>query len=76
MNKEIVSSPALGEQFQRVEHPSGLTILLCPMEGYSTAYAMFAAKVGSIDTTFNTQHQEDFVEVPPRNPQFREHKMF
>ncbi|MCI8652275.1 MAG: insulinase family protein [Angelakisella sp.] len=76
MNKEIVSSPALGEQFQRVEHPSGLTILLCPMEGYSTAYAMFAAKVGSIDTTFKTQHEEDFVEVPPGIAHFLEHKMF
>ncbi len=76
MNKEIVSSPALGEQFQRVEHPSGLTILLCPMEGYSPAYAMFAAKVGSIDTTFKTQHEEDFVEVPPGIAHFLEHKMF
>ena len=54
MNKTVVSSPALGEQFLRVEHPSGLTILLCPMEGFSTAYAMFAAKVGSIDTTLNS----------------------
>ena len=50
MNKKAIASPSLGEQFLRVEHSSGLTILLCPMEGYSTAYAMFSAKVGSIDT--------------------------
>ena len=76
MNKTVVSSPALGEQFLRVEHPSGLTILLCPMEGFSTAYAMFAAKVGSIDTTFKTQREEDFVEVPAGIAHFLEHKMF
>ena len=73
---EFVSSPVLGERFQRVEHRSGLTILLCPMEGYSTAYAMFSAKVGSIDTTFKTQREEDFVEVPPGIAHFLEHKMF
>lgn len=79
MNKEAVrtvASPVLGEQFLRVEHPSGLTILMCPMEGYSTAYAMFSAKVGSIDTTFKTQREEDFVEVPPGIAHFLEHKMF
>ena len=73
---EFVSSPVLGERFQRVEHRSGLTILLCPMEGYSTAYAMFSAKVGSIDTTFKTQREEDFVEVPAGIAHFLEHKMF
>ncbi len=76
MNKQTIASPVLGEQFQRTRHPSGLTILLCPMEGYSTAYAMFAAKVGSIDTTFKTQHEEDFVEVPAGIAHFLEHKMF
>ncbi len=76
MNKKAIASPSLGEQFLRVEHPSGLTILLCPMEGYSTAYAMFSAKVGSIDTTFKTQREEDFVEVPAGIAHFLEHKMF
>ena len=76
MNKKAIASPSLGEQFLRVEHSSGLTILLCPMEGYSTAYAMFSAKVGSIDTTFKTQREEDFVEVPAGIAHFLEHKMF
>ena len=76
MNKKAIASPSLGEQFLQVEHSSGLTILLCPMEGYSTAYAMFSAKVGSIDTTFKTQREEDFVEVPAGIAHFLEHKMF
>ena len=76
MNKTILSSPILGERLLRVEHPTGLTILMCPMEGFSTAYAMFAAKVGSIDTTFKTQKEEDFVEVPAGIAHFLEHKMF
>ena len=76
MNKTILSSPILGERLLRVEHPTGLTILMCPMEGFSTAYAMFAAKVGSIDTTFKTQKEADFVEVPAGIAHFLEHKMF
>ena len=75
-NSSTITSPALGEKFLRVEHPSGLTILMCPMEGYSTAYAMFAAKVGSIDTTFKTEKEDDFVEVPAGIAHFLEHKMF
>ena len=75
-NSIAITSPTLGERYLQVEHPSGLTILMCPMEGYSTAYAMFAAKVGSIDTTFKTEKEEDFVEVPAGIAHFLEHKMF
>ena len=64
MNNKIIASQALRQQYTKVEHPSGLTILLCPMEGFSTAYALFAAKIGSIDTTFKTQKEDDFVTVP------------
>lgn len=76
MDKKIVKSPLLGQQFTQIQHSSGLTVLLCPMEGFSTSYALFAAKVGSIDTTFKTQADEDFVEVPAGIAHFLEHKMF
>ena len=52
--KKTVESKRLGESYLRVEHPSGLTMLLCPMKGFSTAYAMFGTKYGSVDTTFKT----------------------
>lgn len=73
---EVITSPLLGQSYTRVEHSSGLTILMCPLPGFSTAYAMFAARVGSIDTTFKTQHEEDFVTVPAGIAHFLEHKMF
>ena len=76
MNKQIVRSQRLGEEYVKVEHPSGLTLLLCPMEGFSTAYALFATKYGSVDTTFKTQNDADFVTVPEGIAHFLEHKLF
>ncbi|MFA9381808.1 MAG: EF-P 5-aminopentanol modification-associated protein YfmH, partial [Acetanaerobacterium sp.] len=60
----------------RYEHKSGLTILLCPMTGYSSAYALFATKYGSLDTCFKTSRDEEFTEVPEGIAHFLEHKMF
>lgn len=76
MNEQTISSAILGQSYHKVAHPSGLTILLCPMPEFSTAYALFAAKVGSIDTTFKTQHDPDYVTVPAGIAHFLEHKMF
>lgn len=73
---ENISSQLLRQSYRRIHHPSGLTIMLCPMEGFTTAYAMFAAKVGSIDTTFKTQREDDYVTVPAGIAHFLEHKMF
>ena len=76
MHNKLISSQVLGQSYSTIRHPSGLTILLCPMQGYSTAYALFAAKVGSIDTTFKTQQDDGFVTVPAGIAHFLEHKMF
>ncbi len=75
MNKTITST-MLNRSYQKIEHPTGLDILLCPMEGFTTAYALFAAKVGSIDVTFKTEREDDFVTVPAGIAHFLEHKMF
>ncbi|SDN40385.1 EF-P 5-aminopentanol modification-associated protein YfmH [Acetanaerobacterium elongatum] len=76
MNKEVIKSTVIGEQYTRYNHKSGLTILLCPMQGYSSTYALFATRYGSIDTCFKTQHDADFVTVPEGIAHFLEHKMF
>ena len=76
MNNNKITSELLGQSYSRIEHSSGLTILVCPMEGFSTSYALFAAKVGSIDATFKTQHASNFVTVPAGIAHFLEHKMF
>lgn len=73
---EIISSPRLNEQYYQVKHPSGLTILLYPMEGFQSSYALFATQYGSVDTCFKTDQDSDFVEVPEGIAHFLEHKLF
>ncbi len=76
MNKEIIRSEKLKEEYIRIEHSSGLTLLLCPMEGYSTSYAMFATKYGSVDSCFKTNLQPDYFQIPAGTAHYLEHKMF
>ena len=76
MEKTIIRSERLGIEVCRIKHDSGLTMLLCPMEGFSTAYAAFTTKLGSVDTRFKTQDDADFVDVPEGVAHFLEHKMF
>ncbi len=73
---QTIKNELLGEQYYRYEHPSGLTLLLCPMQGYSSAYALFATKYGSLDTCFRTTQEQEYAEVPEGIAHFLEHKMF
>ena len=74
--KETIGSRRIGEQYQKILHPSGLTILLYPMEGFQSAYALFATNYGSVDETFKTEGDADFVTVPAGIAHFLEHKLF
>lgn len=76
MEKLIVKSDVLEEQYHFYKHKSGLGILLYPMEGFSSAYALFGTNYGSIDTIFKTQHDNDFTMVPEGIAHFLEHKLF
>ena len=76
MNNQSIRSPRLGEEYTRIDHPSGLTMLLYPMPGYSTAYAMFGTKYGSVDESFQVNGQEGFTTVPSGIAHYLEHKMF
>lgn len=75
LRKEI-SSPRLSVSYEYIKHPTGLDILLYPMEGFQSAYALFSTKYGSVDTTFKTDSDADFVTVPEGIAHFLEHKMF
>jgi len=74
--KEIKQSSRLGEQYTVIKHSSGLTLKLCPMEGYSSAYALFATNYGSVDNCFKTGEDPDFLRVPEGIAHFLEHKLF
>ena len=73
--KEIIKSQRLGEEFLRIKHKSGLTLLLCPMKGYSSAYALFGTEYGSVESSF-IDKDGALVQIPAGTAHFLEHKMF
>lgn len=76
MDKKIIKSDRMGEKYYKISHPSGLDILVWPMEGFSTTEALFGTKYGSINTRFKTNKDNDFVDVPEGIAHFLEHKLF
>ena len=65
----------VGESYERYQDPSGVTVLLYPMKGYSGAYALFGTKYGSIDQYF-AREGEPFSLVPAGIAHYLEHKLF
>lgn len=75
MKIKEIRNTALNESYHRIIHPSGLTILVMPKVGYSSAYAVFAAKYGSIDTAIALA-DGSFASIPEGTAHFLEHKLF
>lgn len=75
MNKTIFEKKEIGEQYIYAEHESGLSIYICPKPAYSSTYAMFGTKYGSIDTKFRVDGGEE-ITVPEGIAHFLEHKLF
>jgi len=76
MQRTTIRSERVREEYQVIKHPSGLTICLYPMKGYSSTYALFATKYGSVDVTFKTDDDDDYVTVPEGIAHYLEHKLF
>ncbi|MEG2596825.1 MAG: pitrilysin family protein [Oscillospiraceae bacterium] len=76
MKKEWIISDRIHERYLRCVHESGLTILLYPMQGFSTSYALFGTQYGSVDNCFKKGDDTDFVTVPDGIAHFLEHKLF
>ena len=76
MDKTVVADARLKASYIRARHPSGLTVLLYPMEGFSNAYALFGANYGSVDTCFRKKGDPAFTEVPAGIAHYLEHKLF
>lgn len=73
--KEIKST-VLGEKYYEIDHESGLKIFIMPKENYSSSYAVFGTKYGSIDTRFKRSDSNDWTTVPEGIAHFLEHKLF
>ena len=73
--KEI-KSEILGERYYEIDHKSGLKIFVMPKENYSSSYAVFGTKYGSIDTKFKRSDSNEWITVPEGIAHFLEHKLF
>ena len=73
---ETITSSQVGDSYYRIQHPTGLTILLYPKERCSTAYAMFGTRYGSIDNCFQRGDESQPELVPEGIAHYLEHKLF
>ncbi len=71
-NNRTLLEKTVADQWQTL--PSGLTVIVRPMPGYSSTHVIFATKFGSIDRDFRLNGQE--VHLPAGVAHFLEHKMF
>ncbi len=75
-NIKEIKNELLKDSYFEIDHSSGFKIFVYPKENYSSTYAVFGTKYGSIDTCFKKEGEKDFTEVPEGIAHFLEHKLF
>lgn len=75
-NVKEIKNELLNDSYFEIDHSSGLKIFVYPKENYSSAYAVFGTKYGSVDTSFRVEGEESFTSVPEGIAHFLEHKLF
>ena len=70
-NNQTLLEKTVADQWQTL--PSGLTVLVRPMPGYSSTHVIYATKFGSIDRDFCLNGQT--VHLPAGVAHFLEHKI-
>ena len=73
--EKIKYESSIGESYIKAVHQSGLNIYIMEKPRYSSAYAVFGTKYGSIDTVFSKNGGEE-ISVPEGIAHFLEHKLF
>ena len=73
---KFIENEILGEGYYSIDHKSGLKILVYPKPEFTSTYAVFGTKYGSIDTRFKRSDREEFTEIPAGTAHFLEHKLF
>ena len=74
MEKRVFESE-LGESYTLATLHNGLKIYICEMPQFTSSYAVFGTKYGSIDTKFSKNGGEP-INVPEGIAHFLEHKLF
>ena len=75
-NIKEIKNELLKDSYYEIDHSSGFKIFVYPKENYSSTYAVFGTKYGSIDTCFKKDGEKEFTEVPEGIAHFLEHKLF
>lgn len=65
-----------GECLYSKKHESGLMIYIMPRKDYSSSYAIFGTRYGSVDSKFIVPGENHVTEVPDGIAHYLEHKMF
>ena len=65
-----------GESIYYKKHESGLSIYIMPRRDYSSSYAIFGTRYGSVDSKFIVPGEDKITEVPDGIAHYLEHKMF
>ncbi len=73
---EKIYDKLTGESVYLKKHESGLSIYIMPRAGYSTNYAIFGTKYGSVDSEFVVPGEKEATKVPDGIAHYLEHKMF
>ena len=74
MEKQVIESHVLGEKCIKKVLDNGLTVLVLEKKDFSSAYAIFGTRFGSIDSVFSLDGER--VSLPDGIAHFLEHKMF
>lgn len=65
-----------GEVLYHKKHSSGLNIYIMPRKDYSSSYAIFGTKYGSVDSEFIVPGENEVTKVPDGIAHYLEHKLF
>lgn len=76
MKFQIKTNAKTGENLYYTTLECGLSVYIMPRRGYTSTYAVFATKYGSVDSDFVVPGEEDITHVPDGIAHFLEHKMF
>jgi len=74
MEKQIIKSDILNEQYSLIKADCGLAIACYPMPKHNGIHAVFATKFGSVNRRFSVDGED--MEIPAGVAHFLEHKMF
>ncbi len=73
---KLSENKKLGEKLYFGKHKSGLTVLFCPKNDFTSTSAMLGTRFGSIDNNFRVESDSEYTVLPGGVAHFLEHKMF